>query len=229
MIIPPYAEMQKELEALEISKTLTEKEKSELLKSLKFIYYKRGETIYKQGRPINEVTILMRGLAKLSIENQRQDKTTIISIQGPISFIGTATIFDEVYAATAEAMNDTIVAIIDKKAMSQLLNSNAKFATAMLKVSSKTIKRYIRQIADFGQKQIKARIACVIWAISDLVQSDFIDIQISRNELADYAGISTGSAIRLLSDLEKAGVVVLDKKTIDIKNKEELIKIALTD
>lgn len=229
MIIPPYAELQKQLEAIDITKTLTEKEKSELLKSLKFIYYKRGETIYKQGRPINEISILMSGLAKISIENDRQDKTTIISIQGPISFLGTATLFEDVYGATSEAMNDAIVAIIDKKAMLQILNSNAKFATAMLKINSKTIKRCMRQIADFGQKQIKARIACVIWAISDLVQSDFIDIQISRNELADYAGISTGSAIRLLSDLEKAGVVVLDKKTIDIKNKEELIKIALTD
>lgn len=229
MIIPPYAEMQKKLEALDITKTLTEKEKSELLKSLKFIYYKRGETIYKQGRPINEISILMSGLAKISIENDRQDKTTIISIQGPISFLGTATLFDEVYGATSEAMNDAIIAIIDKKAMLQILNSNAKFATSMLKINSNTIKRCMRQITDFGQKQIKARIACVIWAISDLVQSNFIDIQISRNELADYAGISTGSAIRLLSDLEKEGVVVLDKKTIDIKNKEELIKIALTD
>lgn len=229
MIIPPYAEMQKELESLDIAKTLTEKEKSEILKSLKFIYYKRGETIYKQGRPINESTILMRGLAKLSIENQRQDKTTIVSIQGPITFIGTATLFDELYGATSEAMQDSIVAIVDKKVILQIINSNAKFASMMLKVSSNTIKRYMNQIKDFGQKQIKARIACVILSISKLVQSDFIDIQISRNELADYAGISTGSSIRLLSDLEKEGVLVLDKKTIDIKDKEALTRIANTD
>ena len=87
----------------------------------------------------------------------------------------------------------------------------------------------MKQIADLGQKQIKARMATIILIIADLIKSDFIDINISRNELAEYAGISTGSAIRLLSDLEKEGLIVLDKKTIDIKNRQGLEAVSMVD
>ena len=64
----------------------------------------------------------------------------------------------------------------------------------------------MKQIADLGQKQIRARMATVLLIIADLIGKNYIDIHISRNELSEYAGISTGSAIRLLSDLEKEGI-----------------------
>ena len=60
-------------------------------------------------------------------------------------------------------------------------------------------------------------------------KNDFIDIPISRNDIAQYSGIATGSTIRLLAEMEKDGIIVLDKKTIKIVNKEELIRISKID
>lgn len=226
MVIPSDADLIKELEKTSIVKTLTSSEKNQILKTISFIRYKRGETVYKQGHPINEFSILMRGLLKLSIENNNNDRGTIISIQGPLSVIGVSTLFDPNYQATAESMSEALIAIVKKETLIEILNTNPRFAVAILKLNAEAVKRYMHQIADFGQKQIRARIASVIVKISDLVGGNFIDIQISRNELAEYAGISTGSTIRLLSTLEKEGLIVLDKKTIEIKDKEKLVQVS---
>ena len=88
---------------------------------------------------------------------------------------------------------------------------------------------FMKQIADLGQKQIRARMATVLLIIADLIGKNYIDIHISRNELSEYAGISTGSAIRLLSDLEKEGIIKLDKKNIDIVNRKKLEEISQVD
>jgi CRP/FNR family transcriptional regulator len=171
----------------------------------------------------------MRGLTKTSVENRSHDRSTIISLQVPVSIVGVSTLFDETYPATAEALNDSIIAFIEKDTIRRILGTNPKFASAMVELTSKCLNKFIRQIADLGQKQIKARMASILLIISELIDKDYIDIQISRNELAEYAGISTGSAIRLLSELEKEGYIFLDKKNIEIKNKAGLELVSQVD
>ncbi|MBP5370370.1 MAG: Crp/Fnr family transcriptional regulator [Bacteroidales bacterium] len=229
MKVPSYNEMVAELKKTNIAKTLSEKEVNEILSNLKFIPYKKGETIFKQGHSINETTILMRGLTKTSVENRSHDRSTIISLQVPVSIVGVSTLFDETYPATAEALNDSIIAFIEKDTIRRILGTNPKFASAMVELTSRCLNKFIRQIADLGQKQIKARMASILLIISELIDNDYIDIQISRNELAEYAGISTGSAIRLLSELEKEGYIFLDKKNIEIKNKAGLELVSQVD
>ena len=206
-----------ELKANKVLKTLSEKEFAALAKSVRFIPYKKGETIFKQGNRVNDISILMRGLTKTCIENRSHERNTIVSLQLPIDLLGYSTVFD------------SIVAVFEQNLAQQFALSNSKFASAMLETLCKKTNVFMKQIADLGQKQIKARMATIILIIADLIKSDFIDINISRNELAEYAGISTGSAIRLLSDLEKEGLIVLDKKTIDIKNRQGLEAVSMVD
>jgi CRP/FNR family transcriptional regulator len=229
MEIPSNEVLLAELKANKVLKTLSEKEFAALAKSVRFIPYKKGETIFKQGNRVNDISILMRGLTKTCIENRSHERNTIVSLQLPIDLLGYSTVFDETYQATAVALCDSIVAVFEQNLAQQFSLSNSKFASAMLETLCKKTNVFMKQIADLGQKQIKARMATIILIIADLIKSDFIDINISRNELAEYAGISTGSAIRLLSDLEKEGLIVLDKKTIDIKNRQGLEAVSMVD
>ena len=167
MKVPSYNEMVAELKKTNIAKTLSEKEVNEILSNLKFIPYKKGETIFKQGHSINETTILMRGLTKTSVENRSHDRSTIISLQVPVSIVGVSTLFDETYPATAEALNDSIIAFIEKDTIRRILGTNPKFASAMVELTSRCLNKFIRQIADLGQKQIKARMASILLIISE--------------------------------------------------------------
>ena len=229
MKIPSHSELFKAFKGTDVVKTLTEKELNLIQEHIKFIPYKKGETIYKQGNRITDMAINMNGLVKIFIENKSHDRNTIVSLQLPISLIGPTAFYDDVHKTTAEAMSNSIIAFFDVKIVQELVKENPKFMEAMFKLTCNRMNLFMKQIADLGQKQIRARMATVLLIIADLIGQNKIDIHISRNELSEYAGISTGSAIRLLSDLEKEGIIKLDKKNIDIVNRKKLEEISQVD
>lgn len=226
MNIKSKEELVKELSKTKLAQTLDKKDFDKIAKNATVVMYKKGETIFKQGSFISQFAILVQGLCKITVENPMNEPGTIISIQKPISLVGVMSFSDEIYNATASAMCDSIVVFVQKDDFSNAMKTNVKFANEMFEQLCNYAKRFCRQIVDFGQKSIMSRVASSILYIAELVGDDFIDIPISRNDLAEYSGIATGSTIRLLSELEKAGIVILDKKTIRIKNKKELIRIS---
>lgn len=227
MRIPPKEELLAELAKTEFASCLTQKDIEKLDKSIKFLSYAKGENIYKQGASITEYALLLTGLCKLTVENPTNDLGTIVSIQKPVSIIGLTTLFDDTYRATAAALSDSIVVFFDKKDFLQIAKENAKCAFTLFRYSAKAINNHIGHLADLGQKSIKARLASTILNLAKFEGNDFINLPISRNDLAEISGIATGSTIRLLSDLEKENVIVLEKKSIRIKDKAKLYEISI--
>ena len=106
-------------------------------------------------------------------------------------------------------MTYSMVAFIDKTTVLNIIKNNPKCMMALLEYSHDFITEAVQQIVDFGQKSIKSRVACSLLRIARFAENDFIDIPISRNDIAQYSGIATGSTIRLLADLEKEGIIVV--------------------
>ncbi len=227
MRIPPKDVLLKELANTDFAKCLTAKDIEKLDKSIKFLSYSKGETIYKQGAKINEFGLLVKGLCKLTVENETENELgTIVWIKKPVGIIGITTLLEENYLATATAMSEVVVAFFDRNDFLQIIKENGKCAFELFKYSTNSIKNHVSHLADLGQKSIRSRLACTLLNVANFANNDFIDLPISRNDLAEYTGIATGSTIRLLSDMEKEGVIVLDKKTIKIKDKAKLIEIS---
>ncbi len=227
MKVPSIVDVQNVLNQAEIAKVLSEKEKALLLDNLKVISYAKGETIYKQGSVICDYPILISGLCKVTVENPFEGNGTIIALVQPVKFIGVFSLEDTEYQATTTALSDSVVAFLDKKFFSQLMLTNGKFCYKMFEVLCNYTKTFVRMSVDFSQKSILARVASSLLYIAEMVNGNRINLPISRNDLAEYSGIATGSTIRLLSDLEKDGIIVLDKKTITIMDQEALRRISM--
>lgn len=226
MGVPNKADLVKEICKTKSAQTLSKKEIDVLVANTNVISYKKGETIFKQGAKINQYVILVKGLCKVTVENPVDDNGTIVSIQKSISIIGLTSLHDECYQATATALDDCVVVFIAKEDFATLLKTNVDFTYAMFEYLCDFARKFCRQIVDFSQKTIMSRVASSILYIADMVGDDYIDLPLTRKDLAEYSGIATGSTIRLLSELEHAGVIELEKKTIRIKNKEKLVLIS---
>lgn len=227
MRITSIDEVLKVLNKLETSKSLSSKDVDLLTKNLKVISYSKGETIYKQGATINDYAILIDGMCKITAENPLGGNGTIITLLQPVKFVGIFSLYDTEYTATATAIADSTIAFVEKNAFRQIMLANGKFCYSIFEILCKYTKNFVRMTVDFSQKTIMARVASSLLYISEMINGDYINIPISRNDLAEYSGIATGSTIRLLSELEAAGVIMLDKKTILIKDKEALRKISM--
>ena len=96
------------------------------------------------------------------------------------------------------------------------------------------IKRYCEQNADLFKtvrnlmyKQMNGRMADTLLYIENLKTENAEIFQLlSRKDIADFAGISTESAVKLLKIFEKDGLIQLNEKDIRLLNHKALEEIS---
>jgi hypothetical protein len=95
--------------------------------SRRIAMYKKGQALFSQDDPCNEVWYIQSGNAKLAIVNP-QGKEAVLAILGPGDFIGEGRIIgNPVRMATATALAPLSATIIEKKESCGSFTSNPSF------------------------------------------------------------------------------------------------------
>jgi CRP/FNR family transcriptional regulator len=136
----------------------------------------------------------------------------------------------ENYNASAEALEETTVCFLSKETFFELLSNNFPVSMNLMKLLSENLGDAETKMVGVLQKPTKNRIAETILVLKDLygteADSQTLNIVMTREEIANYAGMSTETAIRILYDLRGDGVIALEKKKIKILNFQKLIQIS---
>ena len=76
-------------------------------------------------------------------------------------------------------------------------------------------------------KQMNGRLADALLYIDSLrSEAEEIFQLLSRKDIADFAGISTESAVKLLKTFEKEGLIELHEKDIMLVNHDAMVEIS---
>jgi CRP/FNR family transcriptional regulator len=169
----------------------------------------------------------MKGLAKQYIEGDTA-KSFNLRIIKPGEFVGLSSVFEtNTFNYSSVALTDCQVFLVEKEAIAQIIRQNGSFGLGI-------IRRYCEQNANLFAtlrtvmyKQMNGRIADTLLYIDSLkTESPEIFQFLSRKDLADFAGISTESAVKLLKNFEKDGLIELNDKDVRIINHKELLEIS---
>src|SRR5450755_3493919 len=96
--------------------------------SRRVIKYKKGQALFSQDDPSNDVWYIQSGNAKLSIVNP-QGKEAVLAILGPGDFLGEGCIIgNPVRMSTATALVSLSATIIDRKEILRVLHEQPEFA-----------------------------------------------------------------------------------------------------
>jgi CRP-like cAMP-binding protein len=121
------------------------------------------------------------------------------------------------------------VCFIPKEEIIKDLEKNPAFSMSVLKDMANTIKLADNVIVDMAQKTVKQRLAETLLNLHTKFgtnKENTINVNLSREDIANIIGTATESAIRLLSDLKKRKIIEFKGKDISILNRSELDKIA---
>ena len=125
------------------------------------------------------------------------------------------------------ALTDCQVFLVEKDAITSVIKQNGLFGFNM-------IKRYCEQNANLFDtlrtvmyKHMNGRLADTLLYI-DSLKPEYPDVfqLLSRKDIADFSGISTESAVKLLKSFEKDGLIDLNEKDIALLNHRELTEIS---
>jgi CRP-like cAMP-binding protein len=191
------------------------------------VLFRKGDSLTKQGAYASYVLFVIKGLAKQYLENEMTSNYNLRIIKSG-EFIGLSAVFSKnTFNYTSAAITDCQVFLIEKEVILKVVKQNGLFAFNI-------IKRYCAQNADLFNtvqslhyKQMNGRLADALLYIDKLKSENAEIFQLlSRKDLAEFAGISTESTVKLLKAFESDGLIQLNEKNIIIVNHKTLMEIS---
>ena len=187
------------------------------------VYYKKGETIRKQGAVLTHVISLNTGLAKVYLEGTN-NKNIILAIIRPSSFIGGPGIFvDHKNHFTVTSLTDSCACFIELGIFKELLHKNKVFAEEYFKhLGNITLSAYNRLI-NLTQKQMAGRLAdTLIYLSEEIFEARSFNMVLSKNDLAELSGMSRDNVVRNLKKFSDEGLIKNSGDRIEILNFKSL-------
>jgi CRP-like cAMP-binding protein len=191
------------------------------------VLFRKGDNLTKQGVFASYVLFVINGLAKQYIEGDGSKSFNLRIVQ-PGEFVGLSAVFTKnTFNYSSVALTDCQVYLVEKDAIAKVIKQNGMFGFNI-------IKRYCQQNANLFDtlrtviyKQMNGRLADTLLYINSM-KSENPDIfqLLSRKDIADFAGISTESAVKLLKTFEKDGLIKLNEKDIEVLNSTALVDIS---
>jgi len=203
-------------------------EEIDLVKESKIqVLFRKGESLTKQGAFASSVLYVVDGLVRQYVTGDSNRNFNLRIIQAG-EFIGLSAAFSKsTYDYSTVALKDTLVCLIEKDAISGLIKSNGSFGYGLINrvfMSDNSMYDTLRSVM---YKQMHGRLADVLLYL-DTVQynNESIFGGLSRTEIADFAGLSMESTVKLLKEYERDGLIKLINKDIKILQRDVLIEIS---
>ncbi|MCD6178959.1 MAG: Crp/Fnr family transcriptional regulator [Bacteroidales bacterium] len=191
------------------------------------VIFKKGETIAKQGSFASGLIYIRKGMVKLYKEGG-DNNNLILNIFGDDELVGISSIYgDNVFNYSIVAIEKSEIFLIDISILKELIQTNAKFATAILKRSNRNTLRAYNQMYNLTHKQLNGRMAsALIFLSNEVYESNKFKLTLSRKDLADFTGMSTMGAIRVLNSFKTDKIITDQKGILEILDIEALKIIA---
>ncbi len=193
------------------------------------VHFKKGENICKQNLKVTHALYLSKGLAKVYIEAEK--KNSILNIATAGQYIGLQSVFnDSEYNFTITALTESRVCMVDIGIFKELCSKNALFLLEMTKTVSNCTNSVFRRITFCNKKSVRTKLAhAILWFADNIYQDDNFRIDLSRQELANYIGISRENTVRVITEFKKEGLIKTEGKNISIIQKDILRAMANID
>jgi len=208
---------------------LLRKEELELINaSRRRVIFKSGETIVKEGAPMSHVLSFTSGIAKLFIQGTG-DRRLILQFVKPTQFLGGPGIYlDNVHYFSVAAVEESSVCFIDIGVFKKTIQENPNFAAAFMKeLSREGVFNYDRFIS-LTYKNMHGRIAdALLYLHYKIYNERHFRIEISRQDLADFTGMSKDSVIRTLKELVDDKLIEVSSKNITIQDLIRLKRLSV--
>jgi len=208
---------------------LTESERQLFRDRMEVKKYRKGESICRTGDVPAGLLCLISGVAKIFREGAG-GREHIFRMTQPNGLIGYLALFaDQIYGASAKAIEDSMAVIIDRETLYSLLHTNNELCILFIKSLSTELSFSYFRTMTLTQKQMPARLAETLIFLRDTYgfESDdaTLTVRFTREDLANLSNMSTSNAIRTLSSFAEKKMISLNGKRIkllDIAGLEEI-------
>ncbi|MFC0605067.1 Crp/Fnr family transcriptional regulator [Winogradskyella pulchriflava] len=209
-------------------KSLTKEELKRVSDCKTTKYYKKGEVIFDEGESLHGVYCVRSGVCKMT-KLSANGKDHTVKLLGKGELIGQRSIIsDERTNLSAIALNDIELCYVPKDQILTNIHENKDFSFDVLQHLASDLKGAEDDLINMAQKSVKQRLAEALIYVERTFGSDsngYFNLVLSREDYASIVGTATESAIRILSQFKKDGLISTSGKKIKIEDDSGLKRI----
>jgi CRP/FNR family transcriptional regulator len=170
--------------------------------------YSDGQEIFSEGAAADFLPIVLSGSVKM-IRSPTLGKEVIIGIFSEDEMFAVPPVFDGgPYPASAYAVEDTDLLLIDRHDFLRLLNERPEFAIATISWMSEMLREKTTMIRNLAIASPERRIGNVLIKLVEAQEKPFpVKIPVRRQDIAEMASLTTETTIRSIRRLADNGLV----------------------
>jgi CRP/FNR family transcriptional regulator len=191
------------------------------------VLFRKGDSLTKQGTFASYILFVINGICKQYIEGYGSRSFNMRIVQ-PGEFVGLSAVFTKnIFNYSTVALTDCYAFLIDKEAIAKVIQKNGLFGLNIIKRYCEQNSNLFSTLQTVLYKQMNGRISETLLYLDSIRESHpDIFLLLSRKDIADFAAISTESAVKLLKSFEKDGLIELLDKDVIIRDKNALEDIS---
>lgn len=187
--------------------------------------FKKKQIIYNEGHHPLRLYYIEKGKVKTYKTND-DGKELVVGLYSEGEFLGyTALLEQTTYKETAEALEESQLAIIPKDEFENLVNNNREVMHKFIQLLAKNITQKEEQLLGLAYNSLRKKVAEALVYFSHKFNPENLpdfSIDLSRENLATIAGTAKESLIRTLSDFKEENLIEIQGGHIYILNLKKL-------
>jgi len=203
-------------------------EEMEASKGIRHIHgYEARQTLYHEGTPALGIHILCSGRVKLS-RGDNHGRQQILRIVGPGEICGEEALLEEAaYTNTAEALESCQTAFVRRDAFLDLLENRNRILPLLRHICQVLVETRMR-FTHVALGDARTRMAAQLLDLAERYGTATargiitLDLPLRRSELAALVGLSPETAVRLLSQFQRDGLLEVKGQRLILKSPERL-------
>ncbi|MEO8415882.1 MAG: Crp/Fnr family transcriptional regulator [Ginsengibacter sp.] len=189
---------------------------------------KKGQKIFEEGDPVKGIYFLFKGRVKVH-RKWGDEKQLILHFAQEGDIIGYRGLgSNKVYPVSATALDEVILCFIDIAFFETSLQVNPRLTYTLMQLYANELQLAERRIGNLVHLDVKARVAETLLMLKkDFGQNQegYINITLTKQDLASYAGTTYETFFRMITELEQEKIVLLSGKDIAILKEAKLEKL----
>jgi len=220
------------LKEIAIFNELSNEDLTHLEKNLIIQRFKKRQIIFNEGDKPQWFYVLLKGKVKIS-KSSADGREIVLEIIDAPDFLGAlAVIKNFPYPATAVAIENCEVGKIGRDIFLEVFNKYPGLGNQILHHVTMRLRAGIESLKNVVLEDVLSRVVYQILKLATkygkkVSEGVLIDLRLTKQEIAEMAGTTTETAIRIMSKLKKQGYIIEQNRKIivkDIKMLFELLK-----
>jgi len=181
--------------------------------------FEPGEFVFWEEDASDWFYVVAEGRIKV-IKHASSGKELIITFFDPGEMFGEVAVFEnKPYPASAQAVAKTRVFGIKKEDFLRFLTAHPQVALRIINILSGRLRDAQSRLRDLAGERVQQRLARTLLMLSSKLGST---LPFTREEIADMAGTTTETTIRLMSHLRERGIIRSSRGKIIILDETKL-------